>query len=108
MSGAGEQLEFLAPGSVNGSGSGSGSFDHEPPEVGREGWFLKDRPETQSQSFIQIWLITLYLLLVPVIRDKASKLNNMENYRPIALTILLTSLEMFVLTTDSLALKEEI
>lgn len=41
MSGAGEQLGFLVLGSV--SGSGSVSSDHEPPEVGWKGWFLKDR-----------------------------------------------------------------
>ncbi len=47
------------------------------------------------------------VLLVPVIKDKAGKLNSMDNYRPIALAsilskvqeiILLTRLEMFVLT----------
>lgn len=44
MSGAGEKLGSLVPGSV--SGFGSGNSDHEPPEVGREGWFLRDRQET--------------------------------------------------------------
>lgn len=41
MSGAGEQLGFVVLGS--GSDSGSGSFEHEPPVEGRQGWFLKDR-----------------------------------------------------------------
>lgn len=41
MSGAGVQLGYLVPGSV--SGSGSGSSDREPPEVEKEGLFLKDR-----------------------------------------------------------------
>ena len=50
------------------------------------------------------------VLLVPVIKDKAGKLNSMDNYRPIALAsilskglerILPTRLEMFVLTTDN-------
>lgn len=54
MSDDGEQLGFLVPGNGSGSGSGSGSSDHEPPEVGREGWFLKDRKETKGQWFIQI------------------------------------------------------
>lgn len=42
MSGVGEQLGVLVPGSV--SGSGSGSSDLEPPG---EGWFLKDKQETR-------------------------------------------------------------
>ncbi len=50
------------------------------------------------------------VLLVPVIKDEAGKLNSMDNYRPIALAsilstvlerILLTRLEMFVLTPDN-------
>ena len=40
MSGAGEQLGALVPGS--GSGSGSGSFDREPPGEGWQGWSLED------------------------------------------------------------------
>ena len=48
--------------------------------------------------------------LVPVLKDKAGKLNSIDNYRPIALAsilskilerILLTCLEMFVLTADN-------
>lgn len=50
MSGAGEQLGVLVPGSV--IGSGSASFDHEPLEVEREVWFLKDGQETQGQRFM--------------------------------------------------------
>ncbi len=50
------------------------------------------------------------VLLVPVLKDKAGKLNSIDNYRPIALAsilskvlerILLTKLEMYVLTTDN-------
>ncbi len=48
------------------------------------------------------------VLLLPVIKVKASKLQCMDNYRPIALIltkalerILPTRLEMFVLTTDN-------
>lgn len=50
------------------------------------------------------------VVLIPVIKDKAAKLNSMQNYRPIALAsliskvleiILYTRLEMFVLTNDS-------
>lgn len=50
------------------------------------------------------------VLLVPVIKDKVGKINSIDNYRPIALAsilskvlerILLTRLEMFVLTTDN-------
>ena len=54
------------------------------------------------------------VLLVPVLKDKAGKLNSIDNYRPIALAsilskvferILLMKLEMYVLTI-SLGLKE--
>lgn len=50
------------------------------------------------------------VLLVPVIKDKAAKLNDLQNYRPIALAsilskvlerILLTRLEMYVHTHDN-------
>ena len=50
------------------------------------------------------------VLLVPVLKDKAGKLNSIDNYRPIALasilskvleSILLTRLEMYVLTNDN-------
>ncbi len=50
------------------------------------------------------------VLLLPVLKDKAGKLNSIDNYRPIALAsilskvvgrILLTKLEMYVLTTDN-------
>ena len=52
----------------------------------------------------------LSVLLVPVLKDKAGKLNSRDNYRPIALAsiiskvlerILLTRMEMYVLTTDN-------
>ena len=48
--------------------------------------------------------------LVPVLKDKAGKLNSIDNYRPIALAsilskvlerILLTRLEMFIITADN-------
>lgn len=50
------------------------------------------------------------VVLVPVIKDKAAKLNSLQNYRPIALAsilskvlenILLTRLEMYLLTSDN-------
>lgn len=50
------------------------------------------------------------VVLVPVIKDKAAKLNSLQNYRPIALAsviskvlenILYTRLEMYVLTSDN-------
>uniref|UniRef100_A0A8C1PP13 Reverse transcriptase domain-containing protein n=1 Tax=Cyprinus carpio TaxID=7962 RepID=A0A8C1PP13_CYPCA len=50
------------------------------------------------------------VLLLPVLKDKAGKLNSIDNYRPIALAsilskvlerILLTKLEMYVLTADN-------
>ena len=50
------------------------------------------------------------VLLVPVLKDKAGKLNSIDNYRPIALAsilskvferILLMKLEMYVLTADN-------
>lgn len=49
----------------------------------------------------------LSVLLVPVLKDKAGKLNSMDNFRPIAFAsimskvlerILLTRLEMYLLT----------
>uniref|UniRef100_A0A671UZC4 Reverse transcriptase domain-containing protein n=1 Tax=Sparus aurata TaxID=8175 RepID=A0A671UZC4_SPAAU len=52
----------------------------------------------------------LSVVLVPVIKDKAGKLNSSENYRPIALAsilskvlekILLNRLEQYILTTDN-------
>ena len=52
----------------------------------------------------------MYVILVPVLKNKAGNLNSIDNYRPIALAsilskvlqrILLTKLEMFVLTTDN-------
>ena len=50
------------------------------------------------------------VILVPVLKDKAGKLNSIDNYRPIALAsilskvlerILLNKLEMYILTTDN-------
>ena len=52
----------------------------------------------------------LSVLLVPVLKEKAGKLNSMDNYRPIALAIplskvlekiILNRIEMYVLTTDN-------
>ena len=52
----------------------------------------------------------MYVMLVPVLKDKAGKLNSIDNYRPIALAsilpkvlekILLTKTETYVLTTDN-------
>lgn len=57
MNGAGEQLGLLDPGSV--SGSGSVSFDHESPEGERQGWFLRDRTETDLMTALTILTIII-------------------------------------------------